>query len=711
MFPFSQNPYTSRRDNVGINIIASSAEERAKNSAEKRLEVRRIAAQNPTKPWSAEPDGTRLMRFQARNGKESIQGSTQDFQPVAFLSEGTCVSRAIALVVVNSTEKKAGTGFMISPALFITNHHVIDNVELAAGTTIEFGYEYDKTGRRQPSTRFTLDPKACFLTAEENDLDFTIVAVGPRLDGGSQLADFGYCPLSDRDDKHALGMPVNIVQHPEMLPKTIAIRNNLLTARIGRVLQYETDTEVGSSGSPVFNDSWDVIALHHWGQPYLERQSDDGKPLPANVNEGIRISQIIERLREELPKQNARTQELLQEALSFSASGNTADPKQLVIHDDVGNPVSVISAPESYPETEESIMNSDPTTVRIVVPLEISVRLGTPAGAPMAVVTASPKAAPPQGRAEAVVLDEDYSNRHGYDPQFIPGQTISIPQPKDPSIIAPLNGRGTRADAGEILYEHFSIKMHRDRRMALFTATNVDGKAYISIDRKTGEPSLNTEEAGDRWFPEPRIDDAFYIRQDFYSSWSTYFDRGHLTRRQDPNWGTADEAVRANADTFHFTNCTPQHFLFNQSTKYWQGVERFVLENGAVEHKKKLCVFQGPVLTGKYADADDVKVPFKFWKIVAWEGANGLKAAGFIVSQENLLSIPRKRVGRPASETKINIDEFRAHISEIESQTLLDFGELRTADTYEHKGEVGAEAMKLIEADKISPITSWADVL
>ena len=92
-------------------------------------------------------------------------------------------------------------------------------------------------------------------------------------------------------------MNLNIIQHPLGWPKTIAIRNNLLTFRTERTLLYETDTEVGSSGSPVFNDDWQLVALHHWGHPFLERKDDLGQTLPDNVNEGVRISAITRYLR------------------------------------------------------------------------------------------------------------------------------------------------------------------------------------------------------------------------------------------------------------------------------------------------------------------------------------------------------------------------------------------------------------------------------
>ena len=60
---------------------------------------------------------------------------------------------------------------------------------------------------------------------------------------------------------------------------------------------------------------------------------------------------------------------------------------------------------------------------------------------------------------------------------------------------------------------------------------------------------------------------GFWIDNTFYSQWSNLFDHGHLTRRMDPNWGTEEQAERANADTYHFTNCSPQHFRFNEATR------------------------------------------------------------------------------------------------------------------------------------------------
>jgi endonuclease G len=112
------------------------------------------------------------------------------------------------------------------------------------------------------------------------------------VDGEGTLSDFGYCPLIGSDDKHVLGEFVNIIQHPEGDYKQVVLRENQLVTRLEKLLHYLADTNPGSSGSPVFNDQWEVIALHHWGGP-TELVTPDGKPVRKDVNEGVRISKIL----------------------------------------------------------------------------------------------------------------------------------------------------------------------------------------------------------------------------------------------------------------------------------------------------------------------------------------------------------------------------------------------------------------------------------
>jgi endonuclease G, mitochondrial len=668
-----------------------------------RARINKLVA---SKRWHfAEPDRDRFSRFVARvkakvgattRGAEALQGDTIDFQAAWFLPDGAQARRAVAYVEVTSGGKSSvGSGFMISPRLFLTNQHVIADANAALGAQITFDRESGDMGRPTPTTSFLLDPERLALFSAEEELDYALVAVGERNAGAGSLSDFHYCPLSNKPDRHVLGMSVNIIQHPNGLPKMIAVRNNVLQHRTDRTLLYQTDTEHGSSGAPVFNDDWDVIALHHYGEPFLERSDDQGHPIPTTVNEGVRISAIYQDLERRIATLPSSQQEALREALAFdkqtapSGGGKKLSPPHP--RDRGAESGSVIASGKP----EESVMVQSPgqRELRVVIPIEVTIRVGD-AGAPAVAAAAAAPTKVLQRSAEKLQIDTDYANRSGYDPAFVPGVNIPLPVPdtKLAKQIAPLRAGEPNAASGELKYEHFSIKLNKTRRMAMFTATNIDGETYLEVDRKTGKVRAE----GETWFIDPRVSESFFLDQSFYSGWSTYFDRGHLTRRTDPTWGTDEEAERANADTFHFTNCSPQHFRFNQTVKFWQGAERYVLENGVLSAGagKHITVFQGPIFNDAIdRSADDVQIPSSFFKVIVWRNQAGvLKSVGIVVDQLALLDEERKGLGEPKELESVNVTHWLVGIASIEQRTGLTFGpDVRAADTFgagqQHVGE------------------------
>jgi V8-like Glu-specific endopeptidase len=60
----------------------------------------------------------------------------------------------------------------------------------------------------------------------------------------------------------------------------------------GTRMQYRVNTEGGSSGAPCFNTEWQLVALHHSGDPNFEV---DHKP---TYNEGIPVGAILKLLAE-----------------------------------------------------------------------------------------------------------------------------------------------------------------------------------------------------------------------------------------------------------------------------------------------------------------------------------------------------------------------------------------------------------------------------
>jgi endonuclease G len=569
---------------------------------------------------------------EARLGAERIQGRTADFVGISFLELARAAASTVGRVVFRDLQPQ-GSGFMISDRLFLTNNHVIAHSAEARQFLVEFNHELDVEGRPKATTRFELAPEELFLTNAEDQLDFTVVAIGERVSGAGDLLDFGYCPLIASGDKHVLGEFVNVVQHPEGNYKQVVLRENQLVTRFDTVLHYMADTMPGSSGSPVFNDQWEVIALHHWGEPFTEDVLPDGR---RDVNEGIRISAIVNALESEKRNVSRASQTLIEAALHPRLRRPSSLPDQAPRPE---------PAPQDRPDTGHPEITPDGAATW-TVPLEVSVRLGGTAGpaAPGQTepVVVTEELAPPR---EAIRIDRNYSNRRGYNRRFLPGRRVNLPrlstEQEDQA------ARKLHVAAGEnpyeLEYQHFSIVMNARRRMAFFTAVNIDGATWIDIDRDTGEPREAAEER-EVWFDDPRIAPKAQTEQSLYDNQRPrhVFDRGHLVRRQDPIWGTPGRAKRANADTFHFTNCTPQEATFNRRSQYWQGIENYVLDNAKAD-SERVSVFTGPVFTDEDPDYRYVKVPMRFWKILVRVESGQLLATALLADQsERIQQLPER---------------------------------------------------------------------
>jgi endonuclease G, mitochondrial len=701
-----------------------------KASASERAAVRSGVAEGRWREQERDPRRAAAFAERAapglRNFAEAQIGDTLDYQSASFLARGADVRRAVGMVEVNlGSQSRTGTGFLIGSGLFITNRHVVKSAEEARSTTVTFDRELDVARIPLASTSFRLDPGRLFAASPEDELDFAVIALGGRLAGPVDAESLGYCALSPEPNKHVIGMNVNIIQHPRGNYKQVAIRNNLLTFRTGRSLLYETDTEVGSSGAPVFSDLWDVVALHHFGQPNLAKLDATGaQDLPVNANEGIRISAIHAALAAQLEGLPPAQRALLGQALDlwktpFSGGGAGTAAGQPRPRGQLAPRAGTAATTTTTPPAESAAAHVNPKdlpmtrpaddSVTVTVPLEITIRLGagqpvspqSPADAGVAGVL--PRLGPLSPGAEAAKIDRDYSGRTGYQADFLPRTKVSLPQP-DAALrkqIAPLRASEPDAAGGLLKYQHFSLKMHQTRRVAIYTATNIDGDTYLSVDRATGQVSSAQE--ADTWFKDPRISESFYLGQDFYASTSRYFDRGHLTRRSDPTWGTPTEAERANADTFHFTNASPQHFRFNQSARFWQGVERYILETGINQAgpAARLCVFQGPLFDDSidwWID-NEIQIPSSYWKVVVWRGAKGLKSVGLVVDQLPLLTEERRSLGQPQDTPFFDVSTWRVPVADIGIRAGLKFdADVVAADTIGLKAQPqpGAEAARRV---------------
>ena len=211
---------------------------------------------------------------------EQIIGKQSTLLPIGFLELGLLRSKSVARIV--TSEGESGTGFLVAGNLIVTNNHVLPSEAVAAGATVEFNFEQSVAGRDKPIERFKCRPDLGFATSLVKDHDWTVV----RVDGDAN-AKWGAIPLANT--KVAREQSVVIVQHPGGGPKQIALTHNMVTYVDDNVVQYLTDTMPGSSGSPVFNAAWEVVALHHSGGWLRE----PGGKEQLFRNEGIAIGQVV----------------------------------------------------------------------------------------------------------------------------------------------------------------------------------------------------------------------------------------------------------------------------------------------------------------------------------------------------------------------------------------------------------------------------------
>lgn len=377
---------------------AAAAARRYRESARTRERVEAQTAEGVPYPDTAHALADRAERLLTRGGippsavvagihaeplampqvHERIIGLSNELQAASFLPRGARAARTVARICLrsNGRELPLGTGFLVSPRLLMTNHHVFPDVDFVRSCLVEFNAQVTVDNTPDTVVRAEVDPETFFRAHEP--LDFALVALAP-VDGKVPPGEiFGWNRLSMQTGKLVVGEMVNIVGHPSGRLKEIALRDNRVLVRLDDFLHYRTDTEPGNSGSPVFNDQWEVVALHHSGVPDTDQegrvlrsdgkvwQPDDGDDAVAwKANEGVRISSILRCLASFRPTSAERA--LLREMGSESGLGTQVPHEGTATAPDLalgsgGPPPQAPSMESSTPVTAR--MGSTPVPVR-----------------------------------------------------------------------------------------------------------------------------------------------------------------------------------------------------------------------------------------------------------------------------------------------------------------------------------------------------------
>jgi endonuclease G len=556
-----------------------------------------------------------------------------------------------------------GTAFVVGNNLLMTNRHVGRLFTDGVGTK-QLRYQPDAAAmdfRREDGLKETETVSVIDVVMIHPYWDMALLKVASLPAGVEPLK------LAVDDPERYLDQDVMVVGYPARDPRNnLDLQDRIFERKYGvkrlqpgkarardefpsfgnrvRAMTHDASTLGGNSGSVVIDVKTGVVIGLHFAGEYLKANyavptfelARDSRVVDAGVNFVSRIA--------------------ADDSLTRSAWA-AADRDE-----SIPGPHQTAGPSASLPITSKGGFT-------FTIPLHITISVGTPVIAASTTVVAS------DALVEKVpVVFPDLASRTGYRADFLDlDGNVSVPMPV-------LTNNGTNAatklvdGSGHVLkYHKFSVVMHSERRLALFTAANVDWRAEKrEVDgKKPTRKQLNgfdgsTSETWvlDRRIPEDRqLPDVFYTKDD--GAW----DKGHLVRRDDVAYGNDfPDMQMSNGDTFHVTNCSPQTAAFNRSKPSefnWGALEEMIRKQTSSE---KVCIFSGPVFAaddrffhGKTSKGKDVSVaiPSRFWKIIVANHDGSPAAFGFILGQD-LVDVPLhdelvvpdawKRLMRPIAE-------------------------------------------------------------
>lgn len=213
---------------------------------------------------------------------EAVHG-VNNLKSISWIELGLRASRSVCRILVSTLNGTSyGTGFLIGSGRVMTNNHVISSKEEAKRATIEFNYQLSADASAvEPTVRYTLDPDAFFHTSPSGELDYSVIAVRPDKDK-PPLEKWGRL-LLNADAPPIRAERVAIIEHPNAQVKQVVLTSSVVVETKDQFARYTSDTMAGSSGSPVFNDLWQVVAIHHAAGPMIGGIA---------TNEGILMSSI-----------------------------------------------------------------------------------------------------------------------------------------------------------------------------------------------------------------------------------------------------------------------------------------------------------------------------------------------------------------------------------------------------------------------------------
>lgn len=557
-----------------------------------------------------------------------------------------------------------GTGWLVDHGIVATNRHVAR--EFARRTTTDFVFH---TNFNQEPVQASIDfleeinnskefsyKLSKVLHIEDNDgPDLAFFQIeGAGLPGPISFYEDG---TSEEQQVAVIGYPARDSRIPEQdlmdrLFEGVYNKKRLAPGQIlhseSRFLAHDCTTLGGNSGSVLLDlDTGNAVGMHFAGR-FLQ------------ANYAVPAALIQERLHDISMGNPIRR--------SYSTASYSQDTTSR-------NNKPALSIQTQKPKTSVQLSTSgdEPLKLTCTIPLHVTIEVGqptqqgavSPAPAQVAVnptrTNVVAQSFPANDHFEPERRKEDYDDREGYQSNFL-GEGFEVQLPEIVENTKDILKFGEDEEETILKYEHFSVVMNQKRRMCVYSAVNIDG-----------EQSKKRKRTG--WRYDPRISKDYQIRYECYGNAPKY-SRGHMTRREDPVWGDSDSATRGNADSMHVTNAVPQMQTFNAGI--WLDLEDYALDN-ARDDDMRISVFTGPIFDDNDPVQWDVKIPVRFFKVIAFihDETNKLSATGYIMSQEDFIQEFVYGEHKTYQESIRNIERF----------TGLSFGSLTEHDLLDADSE------------------------
>ena len=546
-------------------------------------------------------------------------------------------ARAVGRIeVVGHRMSWLGTGWLVAPDIIVTNRHVAAEFGRADCTrfvfrqglagqpmsaSIDFVEEFGNTEER------TFAVQRIVHIEDDGGPDMAFLQVASRAATWPTPIALGDEPVAD-DLVAVIGYPARDSRIPdqalmEQIFGNVYDKKRLapgqLTGVRGPQITHDCSTLGGNSGSVVFSlRNGQAVGLHYAGR-FME------------ANFAVSGVTVCDRLRE------------------VTTGSRTNRPT-------VG-----------FSDPATQLAPAKPALARFTttIPLKVTVELGESYA-----VDVSPASAPVADLDEVITegVPADYADRRGYDETFL-GSAPAVPLPEVQDTADVLTFPDTADNIEKVLrYEHFSVVMSSSRRMCRFSAVNIDGKQRAKVERSG-------------WRTDPRIPAKAQIIKECYGN-APKFSRGHMTRREDPVWGTPTSAELGNDDSMHVTNVVPQMQTFNAGI--WLDLENYALFH-ARRDDMRISVFTGPFLTDQDPEMFGVRIPIEFWKVIVFvhDDTNALTATGYSLSQHEFVSENEFVFGEHKTAQR--------RISWIEQKAGLSFGQLAGLDPFREPEGVESE--------------------